>query len=140
MKTSPSTSRIFTIGSTAAVVALFALAGCVDVPTRQATDTRTSRTDADVSIGKLVLPEPRETVLPVYPWDLKLAGVVGLVRLIGLADESGTLQDIKVVDSTDDRFTNAALDALRKWTFTPALRNGKPVPMRIVVPIRFALE
>ena len=34
-------------------------------------------------------------------------------------------------------FQSAALDAVRSWRFTPAMKDGKAVDVWVVVPIRF---
>jgi periplasmic protein TonB len=34
----------------------------------------------------------------------------------------------------------AAMDALKQWKYQPASLDGKPVPMRLTVTIRFRLQ
>jgi len=37
---------------------------------------------------------------------------------------------------TDRDFAEAVVDAVKKWEFTPAQRNGAPVAMKVVLPVR----
>jgi protein TonB len=34
----------------------------------------------------------------------------------------------------------AALDAVSRWRFTPALNNGRPVRVWVAIPVRFSLH
>ena len=43
----------------------------------------------------------------------------------------------RVLASPDPRLDEAALAAIRSWTFTPALEAGKPVPTCIDVAVIF---
>jgi TonB family protein len=44
-----------------------------------------------------------------------------------------------LMKSTDDLFTQPALEAAKKWKFTPAIMNDKPVLVWIAIPFRFRL-
>ena len=55
-------------------------------------------------------------------------------------DENGIAQDIVAVTSLGFGFEDAAIAALRKSTFIPAMQAGKPVSKRVKIPFEFTLE
>ena len=60
--------------------------------------------------------------------------------MTALVDESGTVTSAEVLSSSGHgSLDQAALEAVRRAAFTPALRDGKPVACRIVIPVRFRL-
>jgi periplasmic protein TonB len=78
--------------------------------------------------------------LPLYPQAARRMGREGKVVLRLLIDETGKLQQVEVVESTGFEFTRAAVEAVKKSTFRPALQNGLPVPSRAILPVQFVLE
>ena len=63
----------------------------------------------------------------------------GSVALALAFNEHGTIEAVKVVHSSDSRLESTAIDAVRQWVFTPAMRGGKPVPVQMNVEISFQL-
>ena len=55
-------------------------------------------------------------------------------------DVDGKATDIKVVDPKGSGFDEAAIEAIKKWHFTPAKKDGVSVPMRVRQPIRYRSE
>ena len=77
---------------------------------------------------------------PDYPRIAKRHGYEGLVVLNVFVMESGSVGKVELKKSSGyDVLDNSALDAVRKWTFIPGKKNGRPVPSWVVVPIRFDL-
>ncbi|MCP4313151.1 MAG: TonB family protein [Bacteroidetes bacterium] len=73
-----------------------------------------------------------------YPAKLKKKGVSGEVMVQFLVAASGELQDIKAVSSTQKEFEAPALEVFKgmpKWN--PGKQRGKPVPVKVVVPVKF---
>lgn len=54
-----------------------------------------------------------------------------------VVDRDGRVVSARAVDAPEDNLSRACIDALRQWTFEPARSRGRPVPVRLVVPIRF---
>jgi protein TonB len=79
-------------------------------------------------------------VAPVYPADAKAAGVQGLVFLEAYIDTDGSVANLTVLRSPDDRLTQAALDAVSQWKYTPTRLNGAPVPVMMTVTVNFTLQ
>lgn len=78
---------------------------------------------------------------PVYPADLAKQGVTGRVVLIVDVATDGSVSAVKVDRSAGDaKLDAAALEAARQWKFTPLVKNGKPVPSQVRVPIDFEMD
>jgi TonB family protein len=61
------------------------------------------------------------------------------VSLVGLTiDVNGKPQDICVVKEAGHGLDRKAFEGVAKYRFEPASLNGKPVPVRITVEVRFA--
>ena len=83
--------------------------------------------------------EVKKRVDPKYPAILKQAGIEGEVHLKVRVDEQGKVANVEVVKSSREEFTNATMEAVRQWEFTPATDNGKPVTAEVTVPFKFTL-
>jgi protein TonB len=82
-------------------------------------------------------PEAVSQVAPTYPEALRKAKVEGVVTLIFVLDETGKVEDPRVENSTRPEFEKPALDAIRKWRFSPGQKDGQAVRTYIRVPLRF---
>jgi protein TonB len=82
-------------------------------------------------------PEPVSQVAPTYPAELRKAKVEGVVSLIFVLDETGRVEDPRVENSSRPEFEKPALEAIRKWRFSPGQKDGKAVRTYIRVPMRF---
>ncbi|MGC1645451.1 MAG: energy transducer TonB, partial [Candidatus Sulfotelmatobacter sp.] len=51
----------------------------------------------------------------------------------------GTVRDAKVMTSLDKDLDQKALEAVSKWKFQSATKDGKPVALRTVVELNFHL-
>jgi TonB family protein len=85
-------------------------------------------------------PEVIMTSVPEYPDLAKRIGLDGSVTINVLVDKEGKVKKVLLMKSTDDVFIQPALDAAKKWVFTPAIMNGKPVPVWVAIPFRFRLS
>ena len=84
-------------------------------------------------------PKPIHVPDPDYPNDMRNKTRTGRVLLRTVVDEHGNTQMTKVYDSSGPSFTDAALGALRKWTFEPGRLNDKPVAVVVNVIMDFQL-
>ncbi|GGP26039.1 energy transducer TonB [Silvimonas amylolytica] len=77
---------------------------------------------------------------PAYPPVSRKLGEEGRVLLEVHIQADGTVSDIRVKTSSGfPRLDNSALDAVRKWKFTPAKQGGQPIAMWYVLPVTFSL-
>ena len=82
-------------------------------------------------------PEVITRVEPQYPELAREAGVSGTVKVQVLVGKDGRVKDACIVESIP-MLDAAAVAAVRQWVFKPALSNGRPVALWVVLPIRFA--
>jgi protein TonB len=75
-------------------------------------------------------------VQPVYPAEAKRMHVEGRVVIDAMVNIDGRLDQLQLVDG-DPRLAPAALEAVRKWRYTPFSLNGKPIPKQTRITISF---
>ncbi len=80
-----------------------------------------------------------ERVDPVYPEMARQAELEGVVLLKVGIDEFGQVREALVLKSVPG-LDEAALDAIYRWKFQPAMQRDVPVPVWYSVPIRFSLR
>ena len=79
--------------------------------------------------------------VPSYPFLARRSGLEGVTVLSVEIRVDGKVAAVKVKRSSGyDVLDEAALIAVEKWVFEPALKRGIPVECPVDVPIRFALE
>jgi len=78
--------------------------------------------------------------LPRYPMVARRMGKEGKVVLRLTIDEKGNLLDVEVLEKAGYGFTEAAVEAVKKSTFLPAKKDGKPIACQAILPIRFQLK
>lgn len=81
----------------------------------------------------------RDWVQPAYPPAARSARLEGKVQLEFVVETDGTVSRESVVNSTDERFNDAALTAVRQWKFKPAVENGTPAVSAMQVNVVFQL-
>jgi TonB family protein len=135
------TSYVFHATNVSTLGLLVALAGCANTPTRLATIETDSSPALVVSANRnQAAPVAVNRVSPIYPVDLRRTGTEGSVQVIALIDETGKVQEPRVEGYHQAAFAKAALDAVKQWTFQPAMRDGVPVAERVSIPIDFKLD
>jgi TonB family protein len=87
--------------------------------------------------GDLFAPVVTRAVAPGYPLELMRENVQGTVELSAVIHADGSVGDVRVLSDVDDRLEAYARDALLRWQFLPALKNGNPVALQAVVRIPF---
>lgn len=87
------------------------------------------------------MPRPLDAPPPRYPRDAQRRGQQGTVVLRVHVDARGAPGEIDIVDGSGSRsLDRAAVEAVRRWTFSPSVRDGRPVPGTVQVPIDFTLQ
>ena len=94
--------------------------------------------DTDVS-GCLTAPHATYSPDPKYPKKESKAHRRGTVVLDLVVDADGLPRDIKVYLPLSPEFDEAALDAVKKWKFSPATKDGTTVATQIKVEVSFHL-
>ena len=104
------------------------------VPVQKPSGPRDTEFDSDSG------PKFLHREMPQYPMIARRLGKEGRVILRLTIDEKGNLINIKVIENADYGFTEAAVEAVKKSTFLPAMIDGRPVTTRAVLPIKFTLR
>lgn len=84
-------------------------------------------------------PTPRFQSKPVYPFEMRRAGIEGQVLVGFIVDSRGTVREAYPIRSTHREFESAAVQAVSKWRFRPGKKGGRAVNTRMQVPIVFSI-
>jgi periplasmic protein TonB len=76
---------------------------------------------------------------PVYPDIARQAKKEGTVVMEAVLDTSGRVTQLRVIQSVP-LLDQAALDAVRRWRYTPTMLGGNPVSVLMTITIRFQLQ
>jgi len=74
---------------------------------------------------------------PAYPADALRDRISGTVGLEIVVDETGRVVDAKVVQPAGHGFDEAALAAVKSWSFTPARQNDAPIRATVLLSLPF---
>ena len=85
----------------------------------------------------LTAPQATRKVDPGYPTELMREHVQGTVILYAVIHRDGTVGNVRILSSVDERLDQFALAAMSRWQFRPATRNGNAVDLDAVVTIPF---
>jgi protein TonB len=92
------------------------------------------RVGGNVQASKLIF-----RMEPSYPALARQARVAGTVVLQVTVDEAGNVGAVRLI-SGHPLLTQAAVDAVRQWRYSPTLLNGDPTSVIATVTIQFVLK
>ena len=96
---------------------------------------------ASGAVPTAALPRYRDNARPAYPLAARLRGYEGMVLLSVDVSAEGRVDGLTVKRSSGyEVLDRSALEAVRTWTFEPARRMGRPVGMRVDIPVKFVLH
>lgn len=84
-------------------------------------------------------PKRLDKTIVEYPKRMLKLGVEGDVRLSVLILENGEVRVEKVLNSTNNFFSEKAISAASRFVYETPMRDGKPVKARFVLPIPFRI-
>ena len=84
-------------------------------------------------------PSVLQKIEPEYSEAARLARYQGSVLLAIEVGADGKTQNIGVVRGLGFELGEKAVEAVRKWKFRPAMRNGEAVPVMATVEVNFRL-
>lgn len=94
----------------------------------------------EVRFGGVHGPSFSKQVQPTYPGSARRRGKEGTVLLRLSISETGHLSHIELLEDPGHGFADAAIEAVRNSSFSPARHNGRPVAVKATLPVRFALH
>ena len=79
---------------------------------------------------------------PLYTTGAMRAKVQGIVEVEAVVLPDGTVGQVQIVRSLDDRFglDEKAMEAVKRWRFRPGTRQGKAVPVLVNIELTFTLR
>ena len=90
--------------------------------------------------GDVKEPVPLTSVPPAYPEEARKNRVQGKVLLEAVVDEKGIVAKVGTLESPDPALADAAVEAVKRWTYKPATLKGKPVKVRMTITVNFKLS
>jgi TonB family protein len=115
---------------------LFGLAPTWGAEQKQASDV----TAPNANVAQATPPALEHFESAIYPTEASQAGLEATVTLRLDIDAGGRVTAVKVVESAGHGFDEAAVDAARRFTFSPARRGELPVASRILYRYAFTLS
>jgi len=91
------------------------------------------RVGGQVEAAKVISAPP-----PVYPTLARDARVGGIVKLDAVIGTDGHIENLKVI-SGPPLLINAAMDAVKNWTYQPTILNGQPFKVETLITVNFQL-
>ena len=82
----------------------------------------------------------KSKVQPVYPDEARLAKKGGKIVIQLIVDENGMPKDIKPITNLGYGLETAAIEAIQKTTFYPAMLGKRPVRKKIEITYGFSYE
>ncbi|MCL4524767.1 MAG: TonB family protein [Acidobacteria bacterium] len=89
--------------------------------------------------GRVMAPRVISAPDPKYPSLARQARIFGDVVIDAVIDVNGNVVEMQVV-SGHPLLVPAAVDALRLWKYQPTILNDEPVPVQLLVTIKFRLN
>ena len=89
--------------------------------------------------GNVSQPVPIYKPDPPYSDEARKAKYQGMVVLWIIVDSTGAVTECRVVKPLGYGLDEEAVKAVSTWKFQPAMRDGSPVPVHVMVAVKFTL-
>ena len=90
--------------------------------------------------GDVAPPIATRRVDPVYTDVARKAHIEGLVIVETIIDRDGNVTDVRILKGLPMGLDQSAIDAVKRWKFTPGSLNGQPVPVIFTLTVNFKLQ
>jgi TonB family protein len=90
--------------------------------------------------GDVKAPKVIKRVEPVYTEEARKARITGIVIVEAVIDKTGAVRETQVLKGLPNGLSEAALDAIKQWTFEPATKDGQPVDVIFNLTMNFQLS
>ncbi len=78
--------------------------------------------------------------MPDFSPEARAAKYQGIVSIQFIVDPQGNPEDIQVIRHLGMGLDEKALEAVRQYKFKPAMYQGHPVPVQMVIDLNFTLD
>ena len=110
------------------------IGGGIGLPKKEDQEPAVAMTRNGVSVPVATYsPEPN---YPKSGRDARVEGVEKVQLLVGI---DGHVHSPRVIQSLSPDFDEEALAAIKEWRFKPAMKDGQPVPIWIVIEVSFKM-
>ena len=116
------------------------------IPANQTLETQHGPEPATVQVKALAIEPPKfgaaylNNPAPDYPAASRRFSEQGIVLLRVLVSLSGQAESVQIENSSGySRLDQAAIKAVKLWSFIPAKRNNQPLSAYVLVPVNFSL-
>lgn len=117
-------------------LALIGLVGSPALLCQEDSTNQAKKSEAESRHG-VTPPHIIHSVDPEYDQASRKARVQGLVVVSALVTEGREPQDLKIARSLNAALDEKAIEAVSRWRFAPATKDGKPVGVRVQVEVNF---
>jgi tetratricopeptide (TPR) repeat protein len=102
-------------------------------------DLRMARTGERIELvgGEISEPTPIYKPDPVLTERDRRAGVQGTLSLWAVIDGEGNVVETILLKPLEWDVDSRSLETIRTWKFHPAMRNGAPIPVRVIIEVEF---
>ena len=100
-----------------------------------ARSSSTSINATGLTVGKVINKPP-----PVYPPIAKASRTMGAVTLYIVISKDGTIKSLFPLATASPMLVDAAMDAVKRWTYQPSLLDGVPTEVNTTVTVNFNLN
>jgi protein TonB len=90
--------------------------------------------------GEIKEPKVIDQIQPQYPEAARRARIQGPVILELIVDKQGKVRDVRVLRGLPLGCTESAVEAVRRWKYSPSLLNGRPVEVYVILTVHFRMS
>jgi TonB family protein len=90
--------------------------------------------------GAVMAGHRNKFVEPEYPELAKIRHASGLVLLHAVIGKDGSVERLMPIASTDSVFTDAAMQSVKQWKYSPHLLNGEPTEIDTSITVNFGIR
>jgi TonB family protein len=104
----------------------------LSVPDSEKIDVTTIKVPYRVMAARILNHAP-----PIYPAQAKIEHLGGTVLILARVGRNGHLNSVTLTSAPNPNFADAALAAVKQWTFEPYTVDGAPVEVETIIPVNF---
>ncbi|MEO8219104.1 MAG: TonB family protein, partial [Acidobacteriota bacterium] len=90
--------------------------------------------------GDVLAPRVKKRVEPSYTEIARKGRIQGVVIVEAIIDRNGNVTDVRVLKGLPMGLSDAAMDAVRQWKFSPGTLQGRPVPVIFNLTVNFQMQ
>ena len=90
--------------------------------------------------GDVKAPVAITRIEPQYTELARKARIEGIVIIEAIIDRNGNVTDVRVLKPLPLGLDQSALEAVKRWKFSPGTLNGQPVPVIYNLTVNFRLQ